>query len=167
MRRRSRHSETTQRARERVEQQALSVPRRPVDEPELPDDVTELHDSALMELLVLFTRWADYSGARLAMAFADERTAEAAHDLAKAKASVRDWGGTKDDRVTVAKARTETDDEVVTTRQAVLDAYAYRKLTEAVFDAHVRDAAVVSRELTRRVDREAPECRGHRWAGGQ
>ncbi len=114
---------------------------------------------------MLLTRWADYSGAQLAMAAVDERVAEALHDKAKAISVVRDWGG-KDDRVNVAKARLETDEDVVTTRQALLDAYAYRKILEVRYEAYVRDAAVVSRELTRRVDREAPERRSHRWAGG-
>lgn len=100
------------------------------------------------------------------MAAIDERAAETLYDKAKAIAVVKGWTGGKEDRVTLAKARMEEDDDVVAYRQDLLDAYAYRKLLEARHEAFVRDAAVISRELTRRVDREAPERRGNRWAGG-
>jgi hypothetical protein len=99
------------------------------------------------------------------MAAVDERTADTLYDKAKAVSMVRGYGG-KEDRVTMAKARLEDDADVQRFRQEQLDAYAYRKLVEARHEAFVRDAAVVSRELTRRVDRDAPQRRGERWAGG-
>lgn len=162
---RLKHAEETVRARARAASRSLSMPRRPSDEPELPDDPTDLDDSELMSLLVLLTRWADYSGAQLAMAAVDERTADTLYDKAKAVSMVRGYGG-KEDRVTMAKARLEDDEDVQRFRQEQLDAYAYRKLVEARHEAFVRDAAVVSRELTRRVDRDAPQRRGDRWGGG-
>lgn len=100
------------------------------------------------------------------MAAIDEKAAEYAYETSKAISVVRGWSGTKDDRVALAKARMEEDDDVVDARQKYLDAYAYRKLLESRHEALVRDAAVVSRELTRRVDREAPQRRSDRWGGG-
>lgn len=97
------------------------------------------------------------------MAFVDERIAETVYERAKAFAVVREWGGGKEDRVVLAKARLEQDGDVSATRREHLEAYSYRKIVEAVHEAHVRDAAVVSRELTRRVDREAPSRRNDRW----
>lgn len=100
------------------------------------------------------------------MAAIDERAADTLFEKAKAIAVVKGWTGSKEDRVTLAKARMEEDEDYSEMRQQQLDAYAYRKLLEARHEAFVRDAAVVSRELTRRVDREAPQRRSERWAGG-
>lgn len=103
------------------------------------------------------------------MAFVDERVADAVHEKAKALSAVRTWGDDDDEgvgKVARRQARQASDPDVSRTRQEQLDAYAYRKLLEARHEAFVRDAAVVSRELTRRVDREAPERRTNRWGGG-
>lgn len=159
---RLRHAAETIRARELAATKSLRVPRRPAEEPSLPDDLTELDDAELMSLLALFTRWADYSGAQLAMAFVDERIADSVYDRAKALSTVRDWGG-KEDRVNLAKARLELDDDVQECAQERHRTYAYRKLVESVHESHVRDAAVISRELTRRVDRDGPTRRNDRW----
>jgi hypothetical protein len=80
---------------------------------------------------------------------------------------VRTWGDDEDDsgvgKVARRQARQAQDPDVARTRQQQLDAYAYRKLLEARHEAFVRDAAVVSRELTRRVDRDGPTRRNDRW----
>lgn len=125
--------------------------------------MTDLDDSKLMSLLSSLTRWADYSGASLATAAVEEKVAESAYERAKAIAVVRDWGGGKADRVNIAKARQESDPDVAETKDEYMDAYAYRKLLEARHEAFVRDAAVVSRELTRRLEREAPVRRNDRY----
>lgn len=103
------------------------------------------------------------------MAFIDERVADAVHEKAKALSAVRAWD-TGDDtgvgKVAARQARQAQDPEVAASRQSQLDAYAYRKLLEARHEAFVRDAAVVSRELTRRVDRDGPVRRNDRWNAG-
>lgn len=103
------------------------------------------------------------------MAFVDERITDAVYEKAKALSAVRTWGDDEQDdgaavgKVARRQARHAQDPDVLRTRQQQLDAYAYRKLVESVHESHVRDAAVVSRELTRRVDREGPTRRNDRW----
>lgn len=163
---RERHAAETVSARQRMGDLRLRMPSRPDAEPSLPDDLTDLGDPELMSLLTLLTRWADYSGAQLAMASVDERAADEYFEKRRAIAMVMNHGGGREDRVTVTKAAVDADEKVQEAKQLRLDAYAYRKLLEAKHEAFVRDAQVVSRELTRRVDREIPERRTNRWAGG-
>jgi hypothetical protein len=100
------------------------------------------------------------------MAAVDERTADSAVERARAIALARNWAGDKD-RVNIAKANAELDSELMKARARHDETYAYRKLLEAVHESFVRDAAVVSRELTRRVDKEPPARRSDRWGGGR
>lgn len=77
---------------------------------------------------------------------------------------IRDWGGTKDDRVAVAKASRVLDPDVAEQKQEVANRYAYRKLVAVLFTNIERDAALVSRELTRRTGSyEAKPRRESRW----
>jgi hypothetical protein len=117
-----------------------------------------------MELFAQLTAWAGFLGAQLAAAEIDERAAEAVLEAAEATAMVRDWGGTKDDRVAIAKAQRMNDPEVVERKQEVANRYAYRKLVGVLFINVERNAALVSRELTRRTGSyEAKPRRESRW----
>lgn len=103
-------------------------------------------------------------GAQVAAAEIDERAAEEVQEAAEATALIRDWGGTKEERVTVAKAHRLVDPDVAEQRQKVLDQYAYRKLIGVLFTNVERDAFIVSRELTRRTGSlEAKPRRESRW----
>lgn len=64
---------------------------------------------------------------------------------------VRDWGGTSKDRVAVAKAQRLSDPNVQEAKTKELQAYASRKMLQALFASLEREAFIVSRELTRRV----------------
>lgn len=97
------------------------------------------------------------------MAAVDERVSDASYERAKAISVLRDWGGAKADRVNIAKARLEQDSDVTDAQESYFEAYAYRKMLDARHEAFVRDAAVVSRELTRRVDREGPTRRNDKY----
>lgn len=66
--------------------------------------------------------------------------------------------------VTGAKADATGDPEVATAKEAKDEAYAYRKMVGAIYEATDRKAQVVSRELTRRVGREPREGRAGRWS---
>ena len=76
---------------------------------------------------------------------------------------VSGWGGTKD-RVTVAKAERSLDPDVLERKQEVANRYAYRKMIGVLFINTEREAALVSRELTRRTGSyEAKPRRDVRW----
>lgn len=117
-----------------------------------------------MELFATLTAWAGFLSGQLAVAEIDERAAESVLEAAEATALVRDWGGTKDDRVAVAKAQRSADPEVMERKQEVANRYAYRKLIGVLFTNVERDAALVSRELTRRTGSyESKPRRESRW----
>lgn len=106
------------------------------------------------ELLVLFSRltsWADYISVKAAIAKIGERDVENQTEVEEAKALVRNWGGTGQDRVTLAKARRLDDDEVARRREELVERYATRKLTETLLANVERDLFLVSRELSRRI----------------
>jgi hypothetical protein len=158
-------AEASAAAQAMLEKQGLALPLQPVDPiPPVPDSLSELGDGPLMELFAQLTAWAGFLGAQLAAAEIDERAAEAVLEAAEATAMVRDWGGTKDDRVAIAKAQRMNDPEVVERKQEVANRYAYRKLVGVLFINVERNAALVSRELTRRTGSyEAKPRRESRW----
>jgi hypothetical protein len=61
--------------------------------------------------------------------------------------------------VTWVRAQMETDREIQAARDALKLYYARRKLKQMLFESSERDAAVVSRELTRRTDAKSPGYR--------
>lgn len=122
-----------------------------------------------------FTRWADYSGGQLAVADVDERYADAYVDQLKAKHLIETWDAGDDDErpkskrpgVTVARAGKAMDPIYQEAVQAKLNAYARRKLLAARHEAFERDAAVVSRELSRRIERDPSARRTARFGGAR
>lgn len=147
-----------------LEKEELPLPRRPrTDLPELRGDLSDLEDNALIDLLVVMTRWADYSGGQLALAEVDESYAEALLDKLKAFAYVQGAG----DKVTTVRAELQMDEEYQDGVQAKLTAYARRKLLTARHTAFERDAAVISRELSRRIEREPSLRRTSRLGGAR
>jgi len=117
-----------------------------------------------MGLFVALTRWTDHLGVSVAMAEVEERCAEAVLSKAQSLVLLRDWGGTRDDRITVAKAQRDIDPEVEERQDIYHTAVAYRKMIATLYASTERDAAVVSRELTRRVGRrEDHDRRASRW----
>lgn len=118
--------------------------------PQLPEDIDELTDKLLMRLFMEFSAWAGYYGYRLAMAEVDEQEYENMLRVEEAKAIIRNWGGTSDARVTVAKAHRDADATVDAERQHLLEKKAVRKLIGTLHENVTRDMNLVSRELTRR-----------------
>lgn len=117
-----------------------------------------------MRLFVALTRWTDYFGGQVALAEIDVREIESLLSYAEATVLLSNWTGAKEDRVTMARAERDTDEEVVDLRNKLEVATAYKKLMATIYESAERDAALVSRELTRRVGREAPERRERRWS---
>ena len=141
----------SQDAARRLELQGLDVPIRPRDDaPDLPEDITEESDSSLMSLFVRLTRWSEYAATQLAVAQVDEKFADATLDRMRALSAVANKA---EKTVTAAKARAYEDAEYLEAQEAYHSAYAFRKLVEAVYNNTDRKAALISRELTRRVGR--------------
>lgn len=132
--------------------------------PELPPFLDELPDPELMELYTQFMSWGSYAKSELVMAeIAEER---AANDLKlmEARTLIGQWGeGAKGDTVTLAKARRDVDEDVVSAQDKHLEARAFRKLTESVFERCERGAQVISRELSRRISLAPSERRQGRY----
>lgn len=158
-------AEASSEAMAKLERQGLSLRTQPADPiPPVPESLSELGDGPLMELFASLTAWAGYLSGQLAVAEIDERAAESVLEAAEATAMVRDWGGTGADRVAVAKAQRQADPEVILRKQTAAERYAYRKLVGVLFTNVERDAALVSRELTRRTgSQESRPRRESRW----
>jgi hypothetical protein len=113
-----------------------------------------------MSLFVRLTRWAEFMGVQLAAAEVDERACiddwELCKNLAISRATAKN--------VTGAKAEAAGDADAAAAKESKDEAYAYRKLVNSLYAATDAKAAVVSRELTRRVGREPREQRASRFS---
>lgn len=161
----ARLAEESLRAKAVLEKQGLHLAPKPkFSVPEVPTRITEMDDKALMNLFVRHTRWRAFLTGQLALAEVDERFAEDHLKILEAKALIRDWGGSKEDRVAVARAERMNDPDVQDAMERVQGSYATRKLVSAMVDAADKNAALISRELTRRVGMEPTERRDRRWS---
>jgi hypothetical protein len=147
-----------------LKEQGFRVATKPLVQkiPSLPRDITSVTDEALMDLFVNVTSWVDYLSVQVACAQVDERSAQKALDLAEANAMASGWTGGRDARVALAKAKLATDPNVVALSEDLDDKHAYRKLIETLANNLERDAALVSRELTRRVSGPSASLRAGR-----
>ena len=140
------------------------MPAKPeIEIPDLPTDITELDDDGLMELFVILTGWNDHLAAQVAVSMVDEREAQRDVDVAEAQAMVRHWKGGTGDRVAIVKAQIAADPIVLDLYEKLEELYAYRKLVEVLSNNIERDAALVSRELTRRTSGDTYKGRGRRF----
>ena len=138
----------------------LYLPDKPMGEiPALPHDITILTDEDLMVLFTDFTAWADYAASQLAVAAAEEREFIRLHELKKAKEIASSSGGKGS--VTAARAAAETDAASDGFRAS--EKYSYRKIIESISSNLERDAALLSRELSRRLGDKAPTRTRRMW----
>lgn len=135
-----------------IEEQGLPFWDKPTtDVPDLPRDITSLSDEDLMTLFSELTSWMDYAYGQYAAAAIDERNAEKRYDrVFNLKFVAATLNATKADRIAILKAQVMAEDEVVDAEDEKDKAYAYRKLVESIANNLERDAALVSRELSRR-----------------
>lgn len=115
-----------------------------------------------MSLLVQFSRYEDHLSGQLAVAEVDESEAGHLLEVAKAAVLVRGWTGSSEDRVAIARAQAVLDPSVRAHEDAIRTVKAKRKLLAVLMESQGRDAAVVSRELTRRIGREPHQRRADR-----
>jgi hypothetical protein len=138
-----------------------------IDEPTVPDfrpptletDIDDLTDKQLMNLFVQFTRWTDYFQNQLAIEEIFEHHAEMEVRKLEGLYLTRNRPEKASEAVTWVRAAMETDGEIRDARDALKLYYARRKLKQMLFESSERDAAVVSRELTRRTDVKNPGYR--------
>ena len=131
----------------------------PFGPPTLDTDIDDLNDKELMNLFVQFTRWTDYFQNQLAVEEIYHNHAE--HEVRKLEGLflTRNKPEKASEAVTWVRAAMETDAEIKAARDTLRLYYARRKLKQMLFESSERDAAVVSRELTRRTDTKAPGYR--------
>jgi hypothetical protein len=65
--------------------------------------------------------------------------------------------------VTAAKAKAYEDEDFLAAQEEAHTTYAYRKMIHMMYDATDRKTQVLSRELTRRVNRSDRDGRDARW----
>lgn len=142
--------------------QGLDLAPRPDQEmPKLPRDLTELSDRALMSLYAEFSAWYDYAAHQLACAVIDEKNAERVADAVERNALLRHR--TAGQNVTDSRAAAKNDDSVINAHNRVFEAESYRRLVESIANTCERNAAVVSRELTRRTSSPDRGRRAGAW----
>lgn len=135
-------------------------PERPGSKPPLlPEDLTDQSDRELMKLLTRLGKWVGYLGYQKSAAEVDERFAATKVERMAALAQIKNKGGS----VSAMKASVWDSDEYSDAKRAEQEAYAYRKLVEALYNAVDKDSFTVSRELTRRTGRNDREKRQQRW----
>jgi hypothetical protein len=147
----------------KITDQGFTLPESPGEEnkPALPDDLSELDDAGLMEEFSLFTAWADYASAQVGLAVIAERAAEL--DL-EWQISLHIAAASTKKTVTLVKAEALQNPDVYDARKKVEEAYAYRRLVSDLADRYERDAAVLSRELTRRTSEASVKAtRREKW----
>jgi hypothetical protein len=108
------------------------------------------------ELSALFTRltaWSNFVAGQLAASQVDEKVLEKRRDMLEAKLLImKDTSKVKGERVTMMKAQVMADPDFIDVEERYMNAYAYRKMLEVVYNNFERDVALVSREITRRTN---------------
>lgn len=146
----------------RLEQQGIGVPSKPeYDIPLLPVELTDESDEGLMLLFSKLTAYADFVSVQVSCAQVDERALEKRLSAMEAEKMLSS-GGKTENRVTFARAQVATDPDVVSLKEQIERVHAYRKLIESMAGNIERDAALVSRELTRRTS--SSSLRSSRWS---
>lgn len=148
-----------------LSKRGFKIPVKPkYDIPALPRDITELDDDELMELFVSLTSWNDYIAPQLAVAAIDERECDRYVSVLESTAMINNWKGGSGDRVTIAKHQITLDPKVIEAKKDLDEKHAYRKLVETLVQNVERDAALVSRELTRRTANSGVTNRARKYS---
>lgn len=114
-----------------------------------------------MELFAQYVAWQNYAATEFAMAEVTEERAEATVKRVSAQELI--LANPKAGTVTAAKAGITLSSDWEKAEQERLNAYAARKMTGVVLQNCERCAALVSRELSRRIGGSGIERRQMRW----
>jgi hypothetical protein len=96
----------------------------------------------------------------LAVAEVDESYAEEFLNRVKA---IKALSASAEKSVTLMKAKAYQDEDFLEAHQRYQEAYAYRKLIKVKYDNAERNSGLLSRELTRRTNRDPRERRVERY----
>jgi len=108
-----------------------------------------LGDEDLMRMFSAYVAWQNYAATEFAQAEVNEERTEANVKRVQAMAMIN--ASPTKGTVTVTRASNLLSPEVERALQAALDAYATRKMTQVILSNCERCAALVSRELSRRI----------------
>lgn len=144
--------------------QGFALPDRPTDEPSaVLGDVSSMGDEELIDEFVLLTAWTDFAAAQTGIAVIAEKQCERLLDEATGTAWKKQYADHPKTPVTVAREIVADDAAVHDARVALEDAYAYRRLVSDLTARYERDAAALSRELTRRTSDKPMMKARKRW----
>jgi hypothetical protein len=115
-----------------------------------------------MELFRAYSRWKRYLKIQLAAASVDEHSAEARLNKAITDAQI---SNKSEKSVSAMKALAMEDPRVQRAAEKKADAYGYRKIVEALFETVDDSYFHVSREISRRSNRQAQDHREGRYGG--
>lgn len=131
--------------------------------PQIPLNLTDLHDKRIMEIFAKYVAWNNYLDVQRVTWEIEEATAETELKLLEAVSLASGWEGPKESRITVLRAERDMDPEIVAARSRFDHAKARRKMLAVLCANMERGAALLSRELTRRVGRAPVEGRAASW----
>jgi hypothetical protein len=117
-----------------------------------------------MEIFALYVAWNNFLDVRRVGAEIEEANAETDLKLLEAVSIASGWEGPKESRVTILRAERDMDPEVQAARSRFDQAKAQRKMLTVLCSNMERGAALLSRELTRRVGRAPVEGRAASWS---
>ena len=132
--------------------------------PEIPLNLPDLHDKRVMEIFALYVAWNNFLDVQRVTVEIEEANAETDLKLLEATSMAAGWEGPKESRITVLRAERDIDPEVVAARSRFENAKARRKMLAVLCGNMERGAALLSRELTRRVGRAPVEGRSAGWS---
>jgi hypothetical protein len=151
-------------AQEEMVKAGYRLPGRPdYEAPRLPLNLSDLSDDDLMRLYAELTQWSDHIGGAVGLAEISERYANSAYELTYATmfAQVMTLSGKSrsESSVTVIKQETVRSYPVMSLQDKRDEIYARRKILSKLYENLERDTNLVSRELTRRLNRDPHERR--------
>jgi hypothetical protein len=116
-----------------------------------------------MEVFALYVAWHDFLDVQRVAAEIAEADAETALKVLQATSIAAGWEGPKETRITVLRAERDTDPEVMAAQAAFSQMKARRKMMGVLCGNMERGAALLSRELSRRIGRAPVEGRAAGW----
>lgn len=124
-------------------------------------DITVVSDDRLMQLFSEYVQWQNYAATEFALAEVQEERADAALRAEEAQQLV--LINPKPGYVQATQAMIKATPSVQRAKEQALDAYARRKMTGVMATNCERTAALLSRELSRRIGGADMMRRNARW----
>jgi hypothetical protein len=138
---------------EKMKEQNINLWPEQDKQPPMPKDISLLESDELSALFTRLTAWSNFVAGQLAASQVDEKVLEKRRDMLEAKLLImKDTSKVKGERVTMMKAQVMADPDFIDVEERYMNAYAYRKMLEVVYNNFERDVALVSREITRRTN---------------